>query len=326
LIFSNTDCEPIFKPFCKEKAMPRIPRNLIKDENRCYHVISRTTGQEFKLGNLEKEHLMKRIKLLSSVYFVKVFTFSILSNHFHLLVQMRPGDDVSDEGIARRFRLRYGPKRPFPKEEAAHYRAKWSDLSEYVKEIKQGFAYWYNRRENRRGYFWSERFKSVVVEDGAALLSCMAYIDLNAVRANLVDRPEDYRYCGLGYHMGSGNKDRFLSTDISELAVQNESPLEAYRRYVYEVGRVEHPGSKRPIPRSVLQAAGKGDYRVSQALLFRYRSRYFTESVVLGSKDFVRGVYGNLRTFLKTKQERNPTRIKGLEGLYSLKRLSKEVV
>ena len=306
--------------------MPRIPRNLIKDENRCYHVISRTTGQEFKLGNQEKEHLMKRIKFLSSVYFVRVFTFSLLSNHFHLLVQMQSGDGYSDEEIERRFRMRYGPKRPFLKEEAAHYRGKWSDLSEYVKEIKQGFAYWYNRRENRRGYFWSERFKSVVVEDGPALLSCMAYIDLNAVRANLVDRPEDYRYCGLGYHMGSGNQDRFLSIDISEFSEHNESPLAAYRRYVYEAGSVEHPESKRPIPKAILQAEGKGDYRVSQALLFRYRSRYFTESVVLGSKEFVREVYGDLRTFLKTKQDQDPTRINGLEGLYSLKRLGKAVL
>ena len=164
------------------------------------------------------------------------------------------------------------------------------------------------------------------MEDGAALLSCMAYIDLNAVRANLVDRPEDYRYCGLGYHMGSDNKDRFLSFDISEFSDQNASPLEAYRRYVYEVGSVEHSKGKRPIPRSVLEAAGKGDYRVSRALLFRYRSRYFTESVVLGSKDFVQEVYSNLRTFLKTKQDRDPTRIKGLDGLYSMKRLCKQVV
>ena len=306
--------------------MPRIPRKLIKGQNHCYHVISRTTGQEFKLGDLEKEHLMKRIKLLSSVYFARVFTFAILSNHFHLLVQMRCGDDVPDEEIERRFRLRYGPKRPFPKAAAAHYRSKWSDLSEYVKEIKQGFAYWYNRKENRRGYFWSERFKSVVVEDGPALLSCMAYIDLNAVRANLVDRPESYRYCGLGYHMGSGNKDHFLSIDVPELSAEDAAPVEVYRRYVYEVGSVERFDGKRPIPKAVIQAAEKNDYRVSTALLFRHRSRYFTESVVLGSKDFVRGVYADLRTFLKTKQDRDPTKINGLEGLYSMKRLGKSVL
>lgn len=304
--------------------MPRIPRNLIKDENRCYHVISRTTGQEFMLGDLEKEYLMNRIKLLSSVYFAKVFSFSILSNHFHLLVQMESGDGYSDAEIERRFRRRYGSKRAFPKEEVAHYRAKWSDLSEYVKEIKQGFSYWYNRRHDRRGYFWSERFKSVVVEDGAALLSCMAYIDLNAVRANLVDRPEDYRYCGLAYHLGSGNKDRFLSTDIAEFLHQNESSVAAYRRYVYEVGSIENPMGKRAIPNEISDAERRDDYHVSRTALFRYRSRYFTESVVLGSKEFVRGVYGNLRTFMKTKKDRDPTKINGLEGLYSLRRLGRE--
>lgn len=304
--------------------MPRIPRNLIKDRNRCYHVISRTTGQEFVLGDLEKEYLMNRIRWLSSVYFAKVFTFCILSNHFHLLVQMQNGEDYSNEEIERRFRAYYGPRRPFPSEKMDDYRAKWSDLSEYVKEVKQGFSCWYNRMNERRGYFWSERFKSVVVEDGAALLSCMAYIDLNAVRANLVDRPEDYRYCGLGYGMRRGTKDGFLNIDISELLDPDDPPLVVYRRYVYEVGSVAHPRGKRAIPKVISETGSKERYRVSRALLFRYRSRYFTESVALGSREFVRTVYGKLQLFLKTKMDRDPFKVRGLSGLYSLRRLEQK--
>jgi len=79
------------------------------------------------------------------------------------------------------------------------------------------------------------------VKDGAALLFCMAYIDLNAVRGILVDRPEACRYCGLGYHMVSSNKDRFFSIDIAEASDQNESRLVTDLRYVYEVGSEEHP-------------------------------------------------------------------------------------
>ncbi len=306
--------------------MPRIPRNLIKDQNRCYHVISRTTGQEFSLGDLEKEHLMQRMRKLSSVYFVKVFTFCILSNHFHLLVQMQNGEDYSDEEIERRFRIYYGSKRPFLKEKLEDYRVKWSDLSEYVKDVKQGFSFWYNRLNDRKGYFWSERFKSVVVEGGAALISCMAYIDLNAVRANLVDRSEDYRFCGLGYQTGSGNKDAFLSLDLSEFSHQEEPPHAAYRRYVYEVGSIAYPDGKRSIPKSISEREGRDGYRVSRVLIFRYRSRYFTESVVLGSKEFVRGVYGKLQSFMKTKQDRDPFKVQGIEGLYSLRRLREEVL
>ena len=58
-------------------------------------------------------------------------------------------------------------------------RAKLSSLSEFVREIKVGFARYYNRRYNRRGYFWGDRFKSVIVEKGETLINCLAYIDLN---------------------------------------------------------------------------------------------------------------------------------------------------
>lgn len=301
--------------------MPRIPRHLIKDQNRCYHVISRTTGQAFSLGDLEKEYLLKRIRRLSSVYFAKVFTFCILSNHFHLLVQMQDPEDYPDSEIERRFRIYYGAKHPFPKAKINEYRKKWSDLSEYVKEIKQGFSFWYNRRQNRRGYFWSDRFKSVVVEEGAALLACMAYIDLNALRANLVDRPEDYRFCGLGYHFQSGNQDRFLSLDLADIRTPHEPPLVSYRRFVYEMGSLERSDGKRTIPRAVSEHEEKTGYSISRPTLFRYRSRYFTESVVLGSRLFVQGIYGRLQPYLQTRRNRDPIKVHGAAGLYSLKRL-----
>ena len=72
-----------------------------------------------------------------------------------------------------------------------------------------GFTRYYNKRHNRRGYFWGDRFKSVIVEKGETLINCLAYIDLNPLRAGLVERPEDYRWNSLGYHVQTGNKDNF---------------------------------------------------------------------------------------------------------------------
>jgi hypothetical protein len=46
-----------------------------------------------------------------------------------------------------------------------------------------GFSRFYNRRHNRRGFFWGDRFKSVIVEKGETLINCLTYIDLNPVRA-----------------------------------------------------------------------------------------------------------------------------------------------
>lgn len=72
----------------------------------------------------------------------------------------------------------------------------------------------YNKLHRRSGYFWGEKFKSVIVEDGDMLINCLAYIDINPVRANMVERPEDYRWSSIGYHVQSSNKDGFLYTDF----------------------------------------------------------------------------------------------------------------
>ena len=55
-------------------------------------------------------------------------------------------------------------------------REKLTSLSEFVREIKVGFTRYYNKRHNRRGYFWGDRFKSVIVEKGETLINCLAYI------------------------------------------------------------------------------------------------------------------------------------------------------
>ena len=87
-------------------------------------------------------------------------------------------------------------------------------VSEFVGEIKVGFARYYNKRHNRRGYFWGDRLKHVIVDKGETLINCQPYIDLNPLRAGIVNRPEDYRRNSLGYHVHTSNRDNFLSTDF----------------------------------------------------------------------------------------------------------------
>ncbi len=53
-----------------------------------------------------------------------------------------------------------------------------------------------------------------MVENGSTLVNCLAYIDLNSIRAGIVERPEEYRWSGIGYHVQADNKDDFLSTDF----------------------------------------------------------------------------------------------------------------
>jgi len=91
----------------------------------------------------------------------------------------------------------YGNNRAYAVGQISFLREKLSNLSEFVREIKVGFTRYYNKRHHRRGYFWGDRFKSVIVENGETLINCLAYIDLNPLRAGLNwGRPLNYNFYG----------------------------------------------------------------------------------------------------------------------------------
>jgi len=296
--------------------MPRIARLVVKGEPAVYHVVSRTALDGFVLGDMEKEYLVYHIRRLSSVYFTEVLGFCVMGSHFHLLVRMKPGDEYDDEEIKRRFKLYYeeDAKMALLDGQVPFFRDKWSSLSEYVKEIKQGFSRFYNNRHHRKGFFWSERFKSLIVEDGETLINCLAYIDLNPIRAGMVKKPEQYRWCSLGYHVQTDNKDGFLSLDfgLTEFGVKDEKErLKYYRRFVYEMGSIRGGRKER-----------QKDFEVDGIDRFRYRTRYFTDSGIIGTKAFVEHLYQGFKHHFTSRHEKRPKVIKGLKGVYSLKRLA----
>ncbi|MEN8779524.1 MAG: transposase [Desulfobacterales bacterium] len=307
--------------------MPRIPRMVIDDETTVYHVMSRTALDGFPLGDIEKDFMIDLIKRYSSLYFVEILGFCLMGNHFHILVKMLPENKFSDEEIKNRFVLFYGDERIFADGLIPSLREKLSCLSEFIREIKVGFARFYNRRHNRRGYFWGDRFKSVIVEKGETLINCLAYIDLNPLRAGLVERPEEYRWNSLGYHVQTNNRDNFLSTDfgLKEFNVKSKKErVRRYRRYVYEAGSVNQPekGNVKVIEDKVLEKERRREFELSRSDRFRYRTRYFTDSGIIGSKDFVAENYQRFKHLFYSKHVKKPKPIKGLEGIYSLKRLS----
>jgi putative transposase len=250
-----------------------------------------------------------------------------MGNHFHLLVKMIPDNRFTDEDIKKRFETHYGDSRAFAEGQIPYLREKLSSLSEFMREIKVGFARFYNRRHHRRGYFWGDRFKSVIVDKGETLVNCLAYIDLNPLRAGLVERPEDYRWNSLGYHLQTDNKNQFLSTDfgLKEFNVKTEKErIRRYRRYVYEAGAISRPDKMQAkvINDKLVEKERKKDFEISRISRFRYRTRYFTDSGIIGSKEFVAENYQRFKHLFYSKHEKKPKPIKGLEGIYSLKRLS----
>ena len=246
-----------------------------------------------------------------------------MDNHFHILVRMFPEDHGDTAALRERFTLAHGDQARFPSEKISNLRRKWSSLSEFIKDIKQNFSRYYNKKNGRKGYLWGERFKSVIVQDGRTLVHCLAYIDLNPVRANIVKRPEDYRWSSLGYHIQTNNQDGFLSLDLgmADWGIEAKERLRQYREFVYETGALDAGKGARLDPKLVKRERKKG-YKLTAADRLRYKTRYFTESGVIGTREFVARHSKRFHDHFACKKEKIPRKIQGLEGVFSLKRLS----
>ena len=183
-----------------------------------YHCLSRVVDRQRVLGPVEREMftmLMRRYELFCQV---RVLTHSVMSNHFHILLEVpapppQRGRDWSDQRLLAHLGCLYSKEKVAAVgERLAEFRARGDDgaaeelresyfrrmwdLSECMKGIKQGFTQWFNSTHDRVGTLWEGRFKSLLAEDGHAAQVLAAYIDLNPVRAGIVQDPKDYRWCG----------------------------------------------------------------------------------------------------------------------------------
>ena len=304
--------------------MPRYARFILPDRPTIYHVISRTALPGFPIGDIEKDKLLDIIRYFSNIYFVDILGFAIMGNHWHLAVKVYPHEYAGRDEVKERFISRYGDSVYFGDNEYKKLSKKWTDLSEYVREIKQSFSRYYNKRHNRKGFFWGERFKSMIVQEGRTLINMLAYIDLNPIRAGIVKKPENYRWCSLGYHVQTGNRDGLLSIDFGLKEWNEFNPKEIvrkYRQFVYETGAVD-AGKGKVMDKKIVEKARKKGYKISRVERFRYRCRYFTDSGVIGGKDFVQEVFDQVKHLLKSKDERTFTPVSGMDGVYSMKRLA----
>ena len=198
-------------------------KRILGPEGRAnrYHVMSRTAGGEMLFGDVEKEAFCRVMRRLERFAGVEVLTYAVMSNHFHLLLRVPDREKFLQrfEGDGGEERLLEHLKLLYSKSYIASLRTELADLREkgmteeaeqllerfhkrfcnleiFVKELKERFSRWFNKHHGRQGTLWMERYKSVIVEDGEALRTIAAYIDLNPVRAGLCKDAKDYRWCG----------------------------------------------------------------------------------------------------------------------------------
>jgi REP element-mobilizing transposase RayT len=190
-----------------------------------YHCISRVVDRRFVFGERECEAFRMYMRMYENFSGCKVLSYCLMSNHFHLLLEVPPMAEggLSDEGLLHRLSALYSEafvagvaeelveaRRTKNESWAAEAHARFSyrmhSLSQFMKGLLIRFTRWFNRTHGRTGTLWEERFKSVIVESGVAARTMAAYIDLNPVRADMVKDPADYRWSSYGEAVGGGKK------------------------------------------------------------------------------------------------------------------------
>ena len=310
----------------------RLPR--IKAEGPAfYHCVSRVVEGRFIFqttagGSVEAEHFVGLMRRLEAFSGVRVLTYALMSNHFHLLCQVPPAEPLSELELLERIQAGYGRQRrqarwAEPAQGAGQsrqllepYRRRLYDLSSFFKELKGRFAQWYNRRHERYGVLWAERFKSVLLEGGQAVAAVGAYIELNPVRAGLCADPKDYRYCGYAEALAKGSvvAQEGIRTLLAEPATLGWKEVSRrYRQYLFLKGSAQS-STKGPVfelaraQQVVIQQQGQ----LSLAERLRCRIRYFSDGVILGSQGFVEAHLHRLQQKLAYKRRRPPTPLRVL--------------
>jgi len=145
---------------------------------------------------------------LASVFAVDVCAYAVMSNHLHLVlrVDIYEANSWTDKDVVEHWHQLFkgtSITNKFVKGEVietyevtalkhsiAQYRSRLSDISWFMRSLNEPIARMANKEDNCTGRFWEGRFKSQALLDEAAVLACMAYVDLNPIRAKIATTPE----------------------------------------------------------------------------------------------------------------------------------------
>ncbi len=189
-------------------------QQVILEETPYYHCISRCVRRAFLCGSdgdsrsyeHRREFIEHRLRLLACIFAIDICSYAIMHNHYHVVVKIRSSDDWSmDRVIQHWLTLHKGPllvQRYHAGDtlDSVEYKTVtdivevWRDrlqsLSWFFKCLNEPIARQANKEDQCTGHFWESRFISQPLLTEEAVLSCMAYVDLNPIRAKIAQTPE----------------------------------------------------------------------------------------------------------------------------------------
>jgi putative transposase len=265
--------------------MPRTTRLDVPDVLQ--HVMARgIEGRDIFRDKKDREAFLKRLSDLVTKGNIQLLAWCLMPNHFHLLL-----------------------------------RTHGMSLATMMRRLMTGYAVWHNRRHDRKGHLFQNRYKSIVVEDDPYFLELVRYIHLNPVRANILDsvsRLDRYPYAGHSVLMGH---QKFKGQDVDwVLGCFGRRMGSARRRYREFVAAGFHQGPREDLRGGGLVRSAGG----REQLASRSRDEWEKgDERILGSGNFVEEILksGNL------PRERRRSDIAGiLDGVITERRVTSEQV
>ena len=285
-----------------------------------YHVVSRVVDRRKIFGEEEKRKFRELVVAYAEFSGITVMAWCIMGNHFHLLLDVPAKsaylpDQLPANEIIRRVGLVNGStaSRELARQLSLcssddsrrqillPYRRRMGDLGLMMKTVKQRFTQWFNRRHERRGTLWEDRYRSVIVEKsdsdasmGGVAKIVAAYIDLNPVRAAMIGDPADYAWSGYGAAKSGDGPSRDSYERLWGL--EPDEALWKHRQLLYEGGtaqRIPEDGPKSdraPIgsPDDAKKSMRKRKaVRVPVPIALRVRLRHLTAGAVIGGRAFL---------------------------------------
>jgi putative transposase len=311
----------------------------LKGKPAIYHCLSRVVDRRFVLGDAEREQFVDYMRLYEKFCQVRILNFCVMSNHFHLLVEVPSppegrGADWSDEKLLRHLSCLYSkPKLASIRWELELFRKQGNsagaealretflrrlwDLSQFMKTLKQRFTRWFNKQHGRTGTLWEDRFDSILVEDGHAARTIAAYIDLNPVRAGIVSNPEDYRWCSFGEAVAGKQRAR---EGLQRVMFEKECTLTSEGRAASllqlpswrSVAQSYRHLMSLDLKRRPSKAEINGLKPLSEAKALRCKVRFFIDGVALGSQTFLGKLFVLTRSHFGPKRRTGPRKIRGI--------------
>ena len=265
-----------------------------------YHVVTRVNARGFRLDAGLKEKFVKHLKKLSGLYYCHLAAYSVLDNHYHVILRFDDPKDVRPEEAMKRWNT-YHEGTVFKKdatnpEHQAYVVKELTDLSSFMKRLNHHVSVRHNKAKDLQGTLWEGRFHSTIVERGYSLAMCAAYIELNAFRASMVRKPEDYAFCSLNYLL-KGNKDGLIDQSLIAEGIGAEKSdlnglLQTYTALVYASGGRPHKGKTNGLViTEAMQKELKEKGIEIKAGSFGEKVREYILGKVIGRSEYVRKFY-----------------------------------